>query len=300
MAFHNMPDLGPMALPQGPAFVAWALDKSKSAAETCRVEFDIPYGPDPFQQLDLWLSPARPEASLPILVFFHGGGWRHGHKELNGFNAPQILSFPAIYVTPNYRLAPAAKYPRPLEDVVNALAWVYRNIDKFGGDNRRIFVAGSSAGGHLAALATMRTDLLKRAGLPEDLIKACFTLGAPLDLRLDHCKPGGRRDKLIKLLLEHPDQDREASVTEYADQATIPLFLSWGSLDLPEVIEQNLDMVERLSRHGDCVFGYHQFDGFDHFETHMDCLDANNAWMKTVKAWMAATPPLQPRRQQQE
>ena len=262
----------------------------KQPPNNAGVEFDVPYGPHPFQQLDLWRSLAPPKEDLPVFVFFHGGGWRHGHKELNGFNAPQILAFPALYVTPNYRLVPAAKFPSQLEDVVSSLAWVYHNIDKYGGDNQRIFIAGSSAGGHIAALATVRKDLIEKAGLPANLIKACFTLGAPLDLRLDHCEPGGRREKLIRLLLERPDQDREASVTEWANQATIPLFLSWGSLDLPEVIDQNHDMVERLKRHGGCVFGYHQFDGLDHFETHMDCLDPDNLWMKTVKAWMTAIP----------
>jgi acetyl esterase/lipase len=121
--------------------------------------------------------------------------------------------------------APVAKYPQQLEDVFGALKWVYENIGRYGGSNRKIFLGGHSSGGHLAALAAMRTDLLWAAvGRDPGLL----SVSSPLDLRLEKCESGGRREKQVKLFLDRDSQDREASVIEYATRATTPMLLAWG------------------------------------------------------------------------
>ncbi|MCE2483059.1 MAG: alpha/beta hydrolase [Alphaproteobacteria bacterium] len=289
MAFDDMPDLGEMSLAEGPAYSAWAIERSREVVARSRTALDIPYGDDFFQKLDIFLPDDEELADLPILIFYHGGAWRHGYKEWMGFMAPPITSLPAILVSPNYRLAPDTKYPDSLQDVIDAIVWVYRNILPYGGDKRRIHIGGHSAGGHLAALAALRPDLILANLIPRDTIKGCFPLSAPLDLRLSECEPGGRRERLIKLFLASEEQDREASPTEHTRGNKVPFFLAWGAEDLPELPAHNRLMVERL-RAEDCILEHHVFPGFSHFDTHRACAEEDSLWVRKARDWLAAGP----------
>jgi arylformamidase len=290
MSFNNLPDLGPAFTPAGEAYSLWAIAESRKATDQMRVEFDIPFGTDAFQKLDLWLPKETGTGPLPVLVYVHGGGWTRGYKEWNGFMMERIGKIPALMVCPNHRLAPDARYPKPLDDVITALSWVYRNIGAYGGDTDRISIGGHSSGGHLAALAAVRPDLLAASGLPADLIKACFPLSAPLDLRLDHCEPGGMREKLIRKFLAHDGQDREASVPEYGAQMVVPTLLAWGSEDFAEIQEHNKLMVEVMHKNRNCVFDPRVIEGATHTGTHKVFLEPANAYVETMCAWIAKAP----------
>ena len=289
MSFDDMPDLGQMSLADGPPYSDWAIEKAKEVVANSRTALDIPYGDDFFQKLDIFLPDDESLTDLPVLIFLHGGAWRHGFKEWQGFMAPPITSLPAILVSPNYRLAPDTKYPDSLRDVIDSVVWVYRNIMPYGGDKRRIFIGGHSAGGHLAALAALRSDLILANLIPKDTIKGCFPLSAPLDLRLSQCEPGGRRERLVKLFLTSDDQDHEASATEQVGSNQVPFFLAWGSDDLPELPTHNALMVERMQQEG-CIFDHHVFEGFTHFETHKGCEKEDFLWVQKVRDWMANGP----------
>ena len=101
----------------------------------------------------------------PVVVHFHGGGWTLGG--LNSHDAVCRLlaeKSGAIVVAVDYRLAPEHPYPAAVEDAWAALQWVSATAGSFGGDRRRIAVAGDSAGGNLAAVVALRA---RDAGAPE-------------------------------------------------------------------------------------------------------------------------------------
>jgi acetyl esterase len=92
------------------------------------------------------------DEGLPIVVFFHGGGWVlssvDGHDPL----ARRIAKLTgALVVSVEYRLAPEHPYPAPLDDCWAATTWLAENGRTWGGDPARIAVCGDSAGGNLAA-----------------------------------------------------------------------------------------------------------------------------------------------------
>ena len=93
---------------------------------------------------------------LPVLVFYHGGGWVTG--DLDSVDAPlRAIANDAcrIVVSAEYRLAPADKFPVAVNDCYHALEWTAENASVLGGDPQRIAIGGESAGGNLAAVACL-------------------------------------------------------------------------------------------------------------------------------------------------
>jgi acetyl esterase len=100
---------------------------------------------------------STPGASLPVLVFFHGGGWVLGDIETVDNLCRRLANASGCaVVSVDYRLAPETKYPGALDDCFGAFEFVAREAKSFGIDPARIAVGGDSAGGNLAAAVALR------------------------------------------------------------------------------------------------------------------------------------------------
>jgi acetyl esterase len=112
-------------------------------------------GPVGAQSLRIYIPEA--EGPLPVVVYFHGGGFVAGGLGVVDEPARALAnSVSAIVVTPTYRLAPEYKFPAATDDTYAALQWVAEHAAVFGGDPTRIAVMGDGAGGSLAAVAAQR------------------------------------------------------------------------------------------------------------------------------------------------
>lgn len=123
---------------------------------------------DPLRLRVYWPSAAA--GLQPALVSAHGGGWCLGSMELydNPCRALAVASG-AVVISVDYRLAPEHRFPLPLHDFCDALAWTFAQAPLLGLDRERIGVAGDSAGGNLAAaacLAARQGDGWGAAGAP--------------------------------------------------------------------------------------------------------------------------------------
>jgi acetyl esterase/lipase len=106
----------------------------------------------------------------PVLVYLHGGAFRSGNKNREAKPMLHRLARRGwVCISANYRLRPEARFPDHLIDAKRAIAWARRHATRFGGDGSRIWVAGSSAGGHLATTAALTpNDPGLQPGFAED------------------------------------------------------------------------------------------------------------------------------------
>ncbi|MGH7004811.1 MAG: alpha/beta hydrolase [Alphaproteobacteria bacterium] len=184
-------------------------------------------------------------------------------------------------------MAPSNRLPLPLEDCLAALAWCHANIARFGGDPARISVGGHSAGGHLYALLTLRRDLLRRAGLPADIIKACFPISSQLNLVFDNPEPGSGEERIYEMFLARREDAVAASPLHQVAGNATPFVLAWGKRDFPRIVRANEVMSAALKQQPGPV-EQHLFPGYGHFDMALDLARPENSVVQSMRRHMQA------------
>jgi len=135
------------------------------------IEKDINYYSEPsdtYQENRCVLDVYYPEnkSNYATIVWFHGGGLSAGEKEI-----PKALKEKGVAIIGvNYRLYPNIKEPVYIEDAAASVAWVFKNIKKYGGDPKKIFISGHSAGGYLTSMIGLDKKYLNNLDIDADSI----------------------------------------------------------------------------------------------------------------------------------
>jgi len=167
------------------AMAILAITAPANAADS-QVHRDLAYTTpkDNQRTLDLY-APAQGK-DHPVLVWLHGGGWRQGDKAHVQRKPQAFVSKGFVFVSVNYRFVPQVTVKEMTGDIAKAIKWVHDHAKDYGGSPDRIFVAGHSAGAHLAALVCTDGRYLKAEGLPLSVPGSMVDQGKP-DLEA----PGG-------------------------------------------------------------------------------------------------------------
>ncbi|HYH30374.1 MAG TPA: alpha/beta hydrolase [Pseudonocardia sp.] len=116
--------------------------------------------PGPAGDLPVRVYHPEPGTALPLLVYFHGGGWVVGNIEVVDKPCRALANASrCVVASAQYRLSPETKFPGPAEDCYAATSWLAEHAGELGADPAKVGVGGDSAGGNLAAaVALMARD----------------------------------------------------------------------------------------------------------------------------------------------
>ncbi|HEJ7889230.1 TPA: alpha/beta hydrolase [Serratia liquefaciens] len=141
--------------------------------------YDIHYGMGVAERLDLFPAARQPS---PLLVFIHGGYWHSQRKEEACSMAATFTQHGVAVATLEYTLQPEATLAEIVREVRSAIAWLYHHAGQYGIDPERIFVSGSSAGGHLCGML-IADDWQHLYQVPVNVIKGALALSGLYDIR---------------------------------------------------------------------------------------------------------------------
>lgn len=102
--------------------------------------------------LDLFLPKNQKQATVPLVILLHGGGWASGNKTMEAPMANYLAEQGYIAATIEYRLSPEALYPSGLIDIKTAIRWLRKNAANYGINAKQFAIYGTSSGGQMAAL----------------------------------------------------------------------------------------------------------------------------------------------------
>ena len=227
-----------------------------------KTEMDIPYR-DPDSADDYMKERCRLDIYYPesiknfkTVVWFHGGGLKAGNK----FIPEQLKNQEFAIVAVNYRFFPKVKSPTYIDDAAAAVAWVFKNIENFGGDPGKIYVSCHSAGGYLTSMIGLERSYLKKYGVEADSIAALIPFS-------------GHTITHFTVREERGIEGTQVVVDEFAPIHHIrkdapPLILITGDREMEMLgrYEENAYMYRMMKVIGHEQTELYELDGFNHGE----------------------------------
>ena len=239
--------------------VASALLVSEVQAQ--EITRNIPYAEPALERQVLDVYTSKGAKNLPVVFWIHGGGWQAGDKSDVQIKPQTFVDKGFVFVSTNYRLFPNVDMETIVRDVAKSVHWIYDHIADHGGDPKRIFVMGHSAGAQLAALICTDDRYLKAEGISLGIVKGCVPVdGDTYDVpaiittaeirRLVHAQPQvkvGHREKFGS----DPEKHRNLSaVYHVAKEKQIPPFLILYVANHPDTSAQAQRFGSVLSASG--------------------------------------------------
>jgi len=196
-------------------------------------------------QLDIYRQKELNEKA-PLLVFIHGGGWRSGKRQDYLVYLLDYAEKGFVTATVSYRLKKDSIYPAAVEDVLDAVDFLYQNANTYGYDTSRVALVGGSAGAHLAMLAGYGWENPQR-----HKVKAVVDIYGPVDLTT----PYGQTQFMVTDFIGHSYSEKlelywEASPARYLKEDLPPTLILQGTSDNLLPPSQSDTLHVRLNRLG--------------------------------------------------
>lgn len=211
---------------------------------------------DQYKQSRCKLDLYYPEKSknFPTLIWFHGGGLEGGEKYI----PKELMNRGIAVIAVNYRLSPKVKNPAYTEDAAAAVAWVFQNIEKYGGSKERIFVSGHSAGGYLSLMLALDKRYLDKYGIDANQVAAYLPVSGQTLTHFTIRKERGLSQQI-------PVIDEYAPVNRiHKDTAPLVLITGDRKLEMADRWEENALLASMLKNIGNNKVSLYELEGFDH------------------------------------
>lgn len=194
------------------------------------------------------------QKNFATIVWFHGGGLSGGEKKV----PKALMNKDFAVVAVEYRLSPAARAPAYIEDAAAAVAWVFNNIKKYGGNTRMIFLSGHSAGGYLDMMITLDKSYLNKYNINADTIAAIIPFSGQAITHFTIRKEQGIKNT-------QPIIDKYAPLYFVREDAP-PMLLITGDreLELLGRYEENAYLLRMMKLTGHKRTRLYELQGFNH------------------------------------
>jgi acetyl esterase/lipase len=211
---------------------------------------NLAYGEDARQILDVYQPIWRADA--PVVIFIHGGAYVRGDKDAYGEMYGNVATFArhgVLGVNATYRLAPGAKWPSGADDVRGMVKWAQENAAKFGGDGRRIYLVGHSAGAtHVASYVFDKS--LQPAGGPG--VAGAVLISGRYRLDYDPADPNGKNMQAY-FGDDGSTYAARSPISHIRDGARVPVFTVVTEYDNPGLDVTGAELLAALcARDGAC------------------------------------------------
>ncbi|ODN66935.1 alpha/beta hydrolase [Methylophaga muralis] len=208
---------------------------------------DLVYGEYDRLKLDVYQPAHSVDSQKPAtVIFFYGGGWEAGEKADYKFVAEALTSQGMIVVIPDYRVFPEAVFPEFIEDAAQAVAWTRQHIAEFGGDPEQLFIAGHSAGAHIAAMLSVNPHYLQQAGLETEQLRGMIGLAGPYDF-LPLTSP------TLKQIFGDDASQWQSQPVNFVGEDHPPTLLLVGNNDRTVLPRNSYRFAEKLKQYGNDV-----------------------------------------------
>ena len=189
-----------------------------------------------------------------VIMWFHGGGLTGGGKHI----PKELMRNNAIVVGVGYRLSPNVSVAQIVDDAACAVAWVVKNIENYGGDPTRIYIAGHSAGGFLASMVGLDKSHLARYNINADTLRGIIPFSGQMITHFEERRSRGISDK-------QPIIDSLAPLYHVRGDAP-PILLITGDREMEMLgrYEENAYMWRMLRLAGHKHATLYELDGYDH------------------------------------
>jgi acetyl esterase/lipase len=217
---------------------------------------DISYQPTNDKKLDVYV-PAMQDTHHNVVIFFYGGSWQSGSKDMYRFVGQSLAKQGYVTIIADYRTYPDSYFPAFMEDAAQVLKWTHTYAAKYGGNNKRIFVAGHSAGAHIAMLLTLDQSYLRSIEAKPSWIHGTIGIAGPYDF-LPFTDP-----KIKALFSKSPDE--KSQPINYVHKNVAPILLLHGTAD-KDVYLKNSVTLERKLHKNDNQVRLITYDNIDHID----------------------------------
>ena len=197
---------------------------------------NIAYGTHPREQLDIYI-PDGLTSKAPVIVFFYGGSWKKGSKDDYRFVGQAFASKGYITVIADYRLYPEVYFPDFMEDTAKAFVWVHEHIENYGGDARKLFLAGHSAGAYNAMMLAANDSYLTAAGGKREWIKGAIGIAGPYDF-LPFTDPD-----IISIFSKKPEEQTQP--INFVRPKLPPILLLTGDADKEVYPKNSINLAQK-------------------------------------------------------
>ena len=222
-----------------------AMLNGMTSPEQTGVVEDVAYAAGPRHRLDVYL-PAPGAGPVPIAVFFYGGAWTFGDKQMYRFLGRSLARQGVLVVIPDYRVYPPAVFPDFLADAAQAVGWAKLHGAAYGGDPARLYLAGHSAGAYIAAMLALDPTWLRAAGLNSRTdIAGTVGISGPYDFVPD--------TPTLEAIFGVGAQVPRTQPITYADGSAAPMRLITGDADTTVKQGNTLRLAARIREAGGSV-----------------------------------------------